>query len=108
MFQNVFSKNYYSTYYKQANPLYSSQIFNKEFCLPRTNRKSSSASSEGSKKVSFNPNVEITDVESWKKYNCDMSKITEYNIFKRKFMEYKARQQIIKNRETNECNCQIF
>ena len=108
MFQNVISKNYYSTFYKQTNPLYANQICNKELCLPRSNRKSSSASSEGPKKVSFNPNVEVIDVESWKKYNYDMSKITEYSLFKREFMAYKARQQLIKNRKINDCNCQIF
>ena len=104
----MISKNYYNTCYKQTNPLYVNQFFNKELCLPRMDRKRSSASSGSRKKVSFNPNVEITDVESWKKYNYDMSKLTEYNFYKREFMAYKARQQLLKNRKINDCNCQIF
>ena len=108
MFQNVISKNYYNTCYNQTNPLYANQICNKELYLPRTNRRKFSASSGSLKKVSFNPNVEVVDVENWKQYNFDMSKITEYNIFKRQFMAYKARQQIIENRKINDCNCQIF
>ena len=108
MFQNIISKNYYNTCYKNINPFYVNQIWNKELCLPRMNSKSFSASSSGRKKVSFNPKVEVTDVECWKKYNFDMSKLTEFNYYKRELMAYKARQQLLKNRKNNDCNCQIF
>ena len=108
MFQNAIPKNYYNNCYKQTNPLYINQMCYKELCLPRNNRKRSSASFGGPKKVSFNPNVEVTDVECWKKYNFDMSKVTEYSRCKREFMAYKARQQLLRNRKTNDCNCQIF
>ena len=55
------------------------------------NSKRFSAFSSGRKKVSFNPKIEVTNVECWKKYNYDISKLTEYNFFKRELMAYKER-----------------
>ena len=85
----------------QLNPLFSNYSINREMRLPRNNRKMY-------KKVTFNPNVSVTEVESWKKYNCDMSKETEYMKIKKEFLALKAQERLKRFRAPNECGCFIF
>lgn len=87
--------------YKQINPIFANYSNNKEKCLPRSNTKKF-------KKVIFNPNVSVTEVESWKKYNQDMSKETEFMQFKREYLALKAQKKLNKFHEHNECICSIF
>ena len=55
------------------------------------------------KSVSFNDKVNITNVESWKRFNTDMSEQSEFNILKRKFQEDRLKQK-----EKIVCSCSIF
>ena len=106
MKQNLNSKNYINNLcYKQINPL---QInyphpYKKEIPLPRLNTKKSSFPK---KTVRFNPNISISEVESWKKYNQDMSKETEYMQLKREILVLKTQKKYYKI-EDEDC-CTIF
>ena len=104
MMQNIFPKNYNSCC-KQANTLYIGKACNQELSFPRLNTNNSL---NNKKRVSFNPIVNIIEVESWKKYNCDMSNETEYMQLKRELMELKAQNLIERKKNNGDCNCNIF
>ena len=105
MLQNIYSKNYQiNPHFKQVHPIFNMNQNNKEICLPRINSQKSSVSK---KSVSFNPRVSITEVESWKKYNSDMSKETEFYHFKKEFMALKAKKRL-ENEKLEGCNCIVF
>ena len=103
MTQNIYSKpNQEILYYKQANPFISKNQYDKENSLNRMRKRNSSNSS---KSVSFNEQVEIVAVENWKKYNVDVSYETEYAKIKRELNELKKNNsKLLKS----ECTCFIF
>ena len=68
--------------------------------LPRLGRKKASGKK---KSVSFSNNIQVTEVENWKKYNTDVSQENEYIKLKREVEKYKALQK-----KENECCCNIF
>ena len=77
----------------------------KENGLPRLGAKKKSTGLR--KSVSFNNNISITRVESWKKYNKDVSEETELFKLKQQIKEFKA-QKAKKLKEQNECCCILF
>ena len=103
MTQNIYSKpNHEILYYRQANPFISNNQYDKENSLNRMRQRKSSNSS---KSVSFNEQVEIVAVENWKKYNVDVSYETEYAKIKRELNELKKNNsKLLKS----ECTCFIF
>ena len=106
MLQNIYSKNYQiNPNFKQVNPILNINQNNKEICSPRIN---SRKSSDSKKSVSFNPRVSITEVESWKKYNSDMSKETEFYNFKKEFMALRAKKRLENKKLLEGCNCIVF
>ena len=107
MIQNLYSNNYkFSPCFTQSNQLYNSYPYNKEVCLQRINKKKSS---ESKKSVTFNPNIDVINVESWKKYNSDMSEETEYMQIKRKIAALKEKKKLGKIKDVHDyCDCNIF
>ena len=71
--------------------------------LPRLGRKKSSIR----KSVSFNNNISVTKVESWKQYNKDVTEETEMYKLRQQIKEFKAKQAK-KLKEQNDCCCEIF
>lgn len=103
MTQNIYSKpNQEILYYKQANPFISKCQYDKENSLNRMRQRKSSNSS---KSVSFNEQVEIVAVENWKKFNVDVSNETEYAKIKRELNELKKNNSKLFK---SECTCFIF
>ena len=103
MTQNIYSKpNKEILYYKQANPFISNNQYDKENSLNRMRQRKSSNSS---KSVSFNEQVEIVAVENWKKFNVDVSNETEYAKIKRELNELKKNNSKLFK---SECTCFIF
>ena len=80
---------------------------NREICIPRLNPKESLISK---KSVRFNPNVNVIEVESWKKYNSDMSKETEFYAFKKEYLalQSKTKKNRKKSNKNYDCNCLVF
>ena len=74
MLQKVYS-NYHqiNPYYKQANLAFINP-YNKEISVPRLPKLYNKKSPPLKKKVTFNPDISVTEVESWKKYNEDVKK----------------------------------
>ena len=104
MNQNIYTKSYQNVFsYKQANPLVVNNQYDKEKSLQRNNKRKSS---DSKKSVTFNENVQIEYVESWKKYNTDVSNETEYGKLKKEIMELKKNKQLGIN--NNECICIVF
>ena len=103
MTQNIYSKpNQEILYYRQGNLFISNNQYDKENSLNRMRQRKSSNSS---KSVSFNEQVEIVAVENWKKYNVDVSYETEYAKIKRELNELKKNNsKLLKS----ECTCFIF
>ena len=98
MSQNIYSNNYkYNICYTQTYKLYNPSPYNKEKSLKRKK-----------KSVSFNPNISIINVESWKKYNDDSADDTEYMRRKREKAYYKENENTERFKENDHCNCNIF
>ena len=101
--------------YNQINPLqirYPYPYNKEEKALPRINIKKSS---DQKKSVKFNPNISISEVESWKKYNEDMSKETEYMQIKREIANIKLKMELLACKKQKKSNkyeeegcCTIF
>ena len=103
MTQNIYSKpNHEILYYRQGNPYISNNQYDKENSLNRMRQRKSSNSS---KSVSFNEQVEIVAVENWKKFNVDVSNETEYAKIKRELNELKKNNSKLFK---SECTCFIF
>ena len=100
MFQNIYSNNYKNNIcFIQTNKLDNLYTYNKEVFLRRIKRK---------KSVTFNPNICIIDVESWKKYNDDVADETEYMRHKREKAYFRKNENNEKFEEKDYCNCNIF
>ena len=97
------SKN--NTYYNQNNPSFIINPCNKEMKAQRLN--GSRKSSDSKKSVTFSPNVSIIDVESWKKYNKDVSEDTEYMRLKKEIEYLKAHKKLHYNHGHEDC-CNIY
>ena len=106
MIQNIITKpNFTLQNYKQTNSELLYNQYNKEKSFKRNNeRKLSNAK----KSVSFNEKVEIVNVESWKKYNVDVSEETEYGKLRREILELKKNQLLVKSLIKDDCTCFIF
>ena len=103
MTQNIYSKpNQEILYYRQGNLFISNNQYDKENSLNRMRQRKSSNSS---KSVSFNEQVEIVAVENWKKFNVDVSNETEYAKIKRELNELKKNNSKLFK---SECTCFIF
>ena len=108
MLQKVYS-NYYqiNPFYKQANLAFVNP-YNKEISVPRFPKLDNKRSEPLKKKVTFNPNISVTEVESWKKYNEDVSKKTEYYKFKKALLALRAQKKLLEKKQEDECTCTIF
>ena len=116
MLQNLYTNYQINPCYKQANLSFINP-YNKEISVPRIYPKQQIEKQiTPKKKVTFNPKVSVTDVESWKKYNKDMSKETEFMKLKEEIITLKALKNLRKqrklekkyNQEFDECVCNIF
>ena len=91
--------------YNKANQLMENNRYNSEIFIQRNNKRKPS---KIKKTVSFNENVEIKFIESWKKYNTDVSYETEYAKFRNEILELKKRAMLGKSLKHNECSCIVF
>ena len=107
--QYLYSKaNEIKPCYMQVNPIYINNQNYKEILLTRPNFKKSSRTK---KSVSFNPKVSVTEVESWKKYNSDVTKETEFYQFKNEYLDnlpFRPKKYHKKKRIQDDCNYVVF
>ena len=106
MIQNIITKpNLTLLNYKQTNSELLYNQYDKEKSFKRTTgRKLSNAK----KSVSFNEKVEIINIESWKKYNVDVSEDTEYGKLRKEILELKKNQLLAKSIVKDDCSCFVF
>ena len=91
--------------YNKANHLITNNQNNSEIFIQRNNKRKPT---KIKKTVSFNENVEIKFIESWKEYNTDVSYETEYAKFRNEILELKKRAMLGKSLKHNECSCIVF
>ena len=94
--------------YNKANHLITSNQNNSEIFIQRNNKRKPTKIKKIKKTVSFNENVEIKFIESWKEYNTDVSYETEYAKFRNEILELKKRAMLGKSLKQNECSCIVF
>ena len=100
-----YSKSKANSYCNQINPSFIINQINKEIKVQRLNNRRKSSDSR--KSVTFSPNVSVIDVESWKKYNSDVSEETEYMRLKREIEYLKAHKKLRQYDEHEDC-CNIY
>ena len=54
------------------------------------------------KTVSFSDKVDVINVESWKRFNSDMSEESEFNLLRKKAEEYQQQKERVV------CSCNII
>ena len=107
MMQQLTSNSAYSINqnYNKSNQLMENNLYISEKFIQRNNKRKPS---KIKKTVSFNENVEIKFIESWKKYNTDVSYETEYAKFRNEILELKKRSLSGKSMKHDECSCIVF